>query len=36
MKDRKWLNLLIEAGFILERVVEPRPGDSAVRDHPVL
>lgn len=32
----QWLNLLIETGFILERIVEPRPSDPTVRDHPVL
>jgi len=29
----QWLNLLIGAGFCLERVAEPRPGDEAVRDY---
>jgi len=27
----QWLNLLIDAGFVLERVGEPRPSDEAVR-----
>ena len=27
----QWLNLLIDAGFVLERVAEPRPGDEVVR-----
>jgi ubiquinone/menaquinone biosynthesis C-methylase UbiE len=30
----QWLNLLIEAGFLLERVDEPRPDQHAVRAHP--
>ena len=30
----QWLNLLIAAGFRLERVAEPCPSDEAVRDHP--
>ena len=32
----QWLNLLIDAGFTIERVEEPHPGDEAVRDHPHL
>lgn len=32
----QWLNLLIAAGFVLERVEEPRPSSEAVRDHPLL
>ena len=32
----EWLNLVIQAGFAVERVAEPRPGDDAVRDHPSL
>lgn len=31
-----WLNLLIEAGFVLERFGEPYPGDEAVRLNPGL
>src|SRR5262245_57525022 len=30
----QWLNLLIETGFQLERIEEPRPGDETVRDCP--
>jgi ubiquinone/menaquinone biosynthesis C-methylase UbiE len=32
----QWLNLLIDAGFRLERLVEPRPSDALVREHPNL
>jgi SAM-dependent methyltransferase len=32
----QWLNLLIEAGFLLERVEEPRPSDQVVREYPSL
>jgi ubiquinone/menaquinone biosynthesis C-methylase UbiE len=32
----QWLNLVIETGFILEWVEEPRPDDEVVRDHPRL
>jgi ubiquinone/menaquinone biosynthesis C-methylase UbiE len=32
----KWLNLLIETGFCIERVCEPRPSDDAVRVCPKL
>lgn len=32
----RWLNLLIEAGFVLERFGEPYPGDEAVRERPAL
>jgi ubiquinone/menaquinone biosynthesis C-methylase UbiE len=31
-----WLNLLIETGFQLERIEEPRPSDETVRDCPDL
>jgi SAM-dependent methyltransferase len=31
-----WLNLLVEAGFVLERLGEPCPGDEAVRERPGL
>ncbi len=27
----EWLNLLIEAGFLIERIAEPRPSDETVR-----
>lgn len=30
----QWLNMLIEKGFILERVEEPRPSDESVRECP--
>jgi ubiquinone/menaquinone biosynthesis C-methylase UbiE len=30
----QWLNLLIETGFLLERLAEPRPSDEAVRAYP--
>lgn len=29
-----WLNLLIETGFIIERIEEPRPSDETVRECP--
>jgi SAM-dependent methyltransferase len=32
----EWLNLLIDGGFVLERLGEPRPSDEAVREHPGL
>lgn len=32
----QWLNLLIDAGFSLERLGEPRPSDEVVREHPNL
>ncbi|MCU0522325.1 MAG: methyltransferase domain-containing protein [Anaerolineae bacterium] len=32
----QWLNLLIESGFVLERVEEPRPSDEVVRACPDL
>lgn len=32
----QWLNLVIENGFLLERVEEPRPSDEIVREHPEL
>lgn len=31
-----WLNLLIETGFVLERLGEPYPSDEAVGKHPRL
>ena len=30
----RWLNLLIETGFLIERLNEPRPSDETVRDYP--
>jgi hypothetical protein len=30
----QWLNLLVGAGFLLERVEEPHPTDAAVRECP--
>ena len=30
----QWLNLLIEKGFLLERIEEPRPSDQTVRECP--
>lgn len=32
----EWLNLLVEAGFMLERFGDPRPSDEAVRERPRL
>jgi ubiquinone/menaquinone biosynthesis C-methylase UbiE len=32
----QWLNMLIEAGFVLEQVAEPRPDDETVRRYPGL
>jgi SAM-dependent methyltransferase len=32
----EWLNLLIDAGFVLERLGEPRPSGEAVRKRPRL
>ena len=32
----RWLNSLIEAGFVLEQLAEPYPDDEAVRQHPRL
>ena len=32
----EWLNLLLDAGFVLERFEEPRPSDEAVREWPRL
>ena len=32
----QWLNLVMEKGFLLERVEEPRPSDEVVREHPEL
>jgi SAM-dependent methyltransferase len=32
----QWLNLVIDAGFVLERLAEPRPDDETVRAYPRL
>jgi ubiquinone/menaquinone biosynthesis C-methylase UbiE len=32
----QWLNGLIDAGFVVERLAEPRPSDETVRAHPGL
>src|SRR5207245_1257310 len=32
----QWVNLLIDTGFRLERLAEPRPSDEAVRECPAL
>jgi hypothetical protein len=32
----QWLNLLVEKGFRLERLEEPRPSDKVVREFPAL
>ena len=32
----QWFNLLIAAGFAIERVEEPCPSDETVRAHPLL
>ncbi len=32
----KWLNLLIDTGFVIERLGEPRPSDEDVQVHPYL
>ena len=32
----QWINLLIDAGFAIERLEEPRPDDEAVRAYPKL
>jgi SAM-dependent methyltransferase len=32
----QWLNMLLNAGFAIEHVDEPRPGDETVREHPNL
>lgn len=31
-----WMNLLIDTGFVIERICEPRPSDEAVRAYPAL
>ena len=30
----QWLNMLVESGFVLERIEEPRPSDQTVRECP--
>ena len=30
----EWLNAVLNAGFLLERVEEPRPSDAVVREYP--
>ena len=30
----QWINMLIETGFIVERIAEPRPTEEAVRQCP--
>jgi hypothetical protein len=32
----EWMNMLIDAGFLIERVSEPRPGDEIVRAFPAV
>ena len=32
----QWLNMLIDSGFVIERVEEPKPSEEAVREHPNL
>jgi hypothetical protein len=32
----EWLNLVIDAGFVLDRLAEPRPSDETVRAYPKL
>lgn len=32
----EWMNLVVDSGFRIERVGEPRPDDNAVRSHPDL
>jgi ubiquinone/menaquinone biosynthesis C-methylase UbiE len=32
----QWLNMVLEAGFLLEWIEEPRPSDEIVREHPRL
>ena len=32
----QWLNLLVDTGFRLERLAEPRPDDEALRECPAL
>ncbi len=32
----QWLNLLIDAGFVLEKLAEPRPRDDVIRECPAL
>jgi hypothetical protein len=32
----EWLNLVLDTGFLIERLAEPYPSDDAVRAHPKL
>ena len=32
----EWINMLIDAGFALERIAEPRPNDEVVRETPLV
>jgi ubiquinone/menaquinone biosynthesis C-methylase UbiE len=32
----QWMNLLVDAGFRIERLLEPRPTDEAIRAHPAI
>jgi SAM-dependent methyltransferase len=32
----QWLNLVIDSGFLLERIEEPRPSDQIISEHPDL
>ncbi len=32
----QWLNMLLDQGFLLERIAEPRPSDQAVRECPAV
>lgn len=32
----EWLNLLVDSGFVIDRVAEPRPSDETVRTYPKL
>jgi ubiquinone/menaquinone biosynthesis C-methylase UbiE len=32
----QWINLLIETGFVVERISEPRPGDETIRACPAM
>ena len=36
VKLSQWLNLLIDVGFRLERLSEPRPSDETIRECPAL
>jgi hypothetical protein len=30
----RWINLLLDTGYVLERLAEPQPDDQTVREHP--